>query len=187
MLGGIFLGGYVDRTKKYKGVTLACIAMTLCTLVFLSSGGSPRSIIIVALVALGGFIGPVQPINAELAVEVNLGYSSRLFISAMYLGHISAMSRMYLGYSSLLLISAISRLYPVHISSIYLGYISRQVAYPADENAIEAVQQLCGNLFSALLVPIAEHAQELQITTPGIGPFTPTSLNGATCRDIAEI
>ena len=181
MLGGIFLGGYVDRTKKYKGVTLACIAMTLCTLVFLSSGGSPRSTIIVALVALGGFIGPVQPINAELAVEVNLGYSSRLYISAIYLGYISRLciSAIHLGY-----IPSTSRPY---ISSIYLGYISRQVAYPADENAIEAVQQLCGNLFSALLVPIAEHAQELQITTPGIGPFTPTSLNGATCRDIAEI
>ena len=101
---------------------------------------------------------------------------SRLFISAIHLGCISAIHLVYP-----------SRLYPAYISSIYLGYISRQVAYPADENAIEAVQQLCGNLFSALLVPIAEHAQELQITTPGIGPFTPTSLNGATCRDIAEI
>ena len=110
MLGGIFLGGYVDRTKKYKGVTLACIAMTLCTLVFLSSGGSPRSTIIVALVALGGFIGPVQPINAELAVEVNLGYSSRLFISAVSLLFISSI---HLGY-----IPPISRPY---ISAIYLG------------------------------------------------------------------
>ena len=51
--------------------------------------------IIPALLGLGALIGPVQPINAELAVEV---------------------------------------------------------AYPADENAIEALQQLCGNLFSALLV-----------------------------------
>ena len=51
-----------------------------------------------ALLALGALVGPVQPINAELAVEV---------------------------------------------------------AYPADENSIEALQQLCGNLFSALLVRIS--------------------------------
>ena len=31
-----------------------------------------------------------------------------------------------------------------------------EVSYPADETSIEAVQQLCGNLFSAVLVPFAE-------------------------------
>jgi hypothetical protein len=29
-----------------------------------------------------------------------------------------------------------------------------EVSYPSDENAVEATQQLCGNLFSALLVPL---------------------------------
>ena len=33
-----------------------------------------------------------------------------------------------------------------------------EVTYPSDENAIEATQQLSGNLFSALLVPICEWA-----------------------------
>ena len=28
MLGGIFLGGYVDRSKNYKNVTLACLGVT---------------------------------------------------------------------------------------------------------------------------------------------------------------
>ena len=28
LLGGILIGGYVDRTKKYKNVTLACLAVT---------------------------------------------------------------------------------------------------------------------------------------------------------------
>jgi FLVCR family feline leukemia virus subgroup C receptor-related protein len=49
------------------------------------------------LLLLGAAAGPVQPIAAELAVEVS---------------------------------------------------------YPCDENAVEATQQLCGNFFSALLVPI---------------------------------
>jgi hypothetical protein len=46
------------------------------------------------------------------------------------------------------------------------------VAFPADEVPIEAVKQVCGNLFSALLVPLCEVAasgfgvEEL----PGIGP-----------------
>ena len=42
-----------------------------------------------------------------------------------------------------------------------------EVAYPADENAIEALQQLCGNLFSALLVPIAERAATSSVDLPG--------------------
>ena len=37
------------------------------------------------------------------------------------------------------------------------------MAYPADENAIEALQQLCGNLFSALLVPVAERAADVDL------------------------
>ena len=32
------------------------------------------------------------------------------------------------------------------------------MSYPEDENSVEAVQQLCGNLFSAMLVPICERA-----------------------------
>jgi len=42
-----------------------------------------------------------------------------------------------------------------------------EVTYPCDENAIEAVQQLCGNLISALLVPICEWAAENKISIPG--------------------
>ena len=41
-----------------------------------------------------------------------------------------------------------------------------EVAYPADENSIEALQQLCGNLFSALLVPIAARAGEASVRLP---------------------
>ena len=41
-----------------------------------------------------------------------------------------------------------------------------EVAYPADENAIEALQQLCGNLFSALLVPVAERAARVDLQIP---------------------
>ena len=41
------------------------------------------------------------------------------------------------------------------------------MAYPADENSIEALQQLCGNLFSALLVPVAERAYEYNVGLPG--------------------
>ena len=44
-----------------------------------------------------------------------------------------------------------------------------EVAYPADENAIEALQQLCGNLFSALLVPVAERAADVDLHVGGEG------------------
>lgn len=113
VLGGIVLGGYVDRTKQYKQVTLACIGVAFFLLLPLGVKDVPSSVVVLALISLGAMIGPVQPINAELAVEV---------------------------------------------------------AYPADENAVEALQQLCGNLFSALLVPLAEMAAESYLDVPGAAP-----------------
>jgi len=102
VLGGVFVGGYVDRTKRFKVVTLACLIISLVMLLILSVAfgndiNLPQWVVLTALLGVGATLGPVQPINAELAVEAT---------------------------------------------------------YPSDENAIEAVQQLCGNLFSALLVPL---------------------------------
>jgi len=110
VIGGIFLGGYVDRTKQYKIVTQGCLLAALLLLLPLGNTASSAPVVIGTLIALGAVVGPVQPINAELAVEV---------------------------------------------------------AYPADENSIEALQQLCGNLFSALLVPIAEGAGKGRLPVPG--------------------
>eukprot|EP00913_Durusdinium_trenchii_P012338 g11582.t1 len=109
VIGGIILGGLVDRNKQYKSVTLWCLAATLVGVLLLGLEFLPRT-----LLAIGSFAGPVQPINAELAVEVT---------------------------------------------------------YPCDENAIEAVQQLCGNLVSALLVPICEWAAENKLTIPGVDAY----------------
>lgn len=112
VIGGIILGGIVDRNKEYKAVTLACLSLTLVGVLLLGFDKLPRNLALVALLAIGGFAGPVQPINAELAVEVT---------------------------------------------------------FPADENAIEAVQQLCGNLVSALLLPVCEAAAEIIVPLPGVG------------------
>lgn len=114
VIGGILLGGLVDRNKQYKSVTLWCLAATLVGVLALGMESLPRSFALVALLAIGSFAGPVQPINAELAVEVT---------------------------------------------------------YPCDENAIEAVQQLCGNLVSALLVPICEWAADNKVTIPGMDGY----------------
>jgi len=110
VLGGIVLGGYVDRTKQYKIVTQGCLVAALLLLLPIGNTASTAPVVLGTLIALGAMVGPVQPINAELAVEV---------------------------------------------------------AYPADENSIEALQQLCGNLFSALLVPIAEGASTGRLKVPG--------------------
>lgn len=109
--GGIILGGYVDKTKEYKRVTMACL---ICTaLLVLPLGltdhalGREPLLVILALLGLGMVAGPVQPINAELAVDVT---------------------------------------------------------YPGDETAVESVQQIGGNLISALLIPLAELASEKDFT-----------------------
>jgi MFS family permease len=105
LLGGIVIGGYVDKTKEYKQVTLACLASSAVLLLPLGltehAIGKEPILLLLALLGLGMAAGPVQPINAELAVDVT---------------------------------------------------------YPGDETAVESIQQIGGNLISALLVPIAEQA-----------------------------
>ena len=98
MFGSIFLGGYVDRSKKYKPVSIALIIASIFLLMPIGAGEViPDAYVLFSLVFLGLTVGPVQPICAELAVEVS---------------------------------------------------------YPEDENGVVALQQVCGNLFSAILVPI---------------------------------
>ena len=103
LLGGIVIGGYVDRTKEYKKVTMACLLATAFLVIPLGltehALGKEPLLLILSLLGLGMAAGPVQPINAELAVDV---------------------------------------------------------VYPGDETAVESVQQIGGNLISALLVPLAE-------------------------------
>jgi len=105
LLGGIILGGHVDKTKAYKKVTLLCIALSIVFVIPLGltehALGKEPALIVISLLGLGFFTGPIQPINAELAVDVT---------------------------------------------------------YPGDETAVESVQQIGGNLVSAILVPLAERA-----------------------------
>jgi len=107
LVGGIIIGGYVDKTKQYKDITLKCILFTMFLLLPLGLTdhrlGNEPLLLVMALLGLGMACGPVQPINAELAVDVT---------------------------------------------------------YPGDETAVESVQQIGGNLASALLVPVAEIALE---------------------------
>jgi MFS family permease len=109
--GGIILGGYVDRTKDYKKVTMVCLASTAFFVLPLGltdhALGREPLLMVAALLGLGMAAGPVQPINAELAVDVT---------------------------------------------------------YPGDETAVESVQQIGGNLISALLIPIAELASKKDYT-----------------------
>lgn len=105
LIGGIVIGGYVDRTKKYKSVTMVCLAVTAVLTIPLGltdhAIGNEPILLVLSLLGLGLAAGPVQPINAELAVDIT---------------------------------------------------------FPGDETAVESVQQIGGNLISALLVPLAEFA-----------------------------
>jgi MFS family permease len=74
LLGGIIIGGYVDKTKEYKRTTLICLAVAALTVLPLgwtdhALGPSPV-LVTAALLGLGLSAGPIQPINAELAVDV---------------------------------------------------------------------------------------------------------------------
>jgi predicted MFS family arabinose efflux permease len=101
------LSGYVDRTKQYKNFTMNCLLATMVLVLPLGltehSIGQEPAFLLFSLLGLGLAAGPIQPINAELAVDV---------------------------------------------------------VYPGDETAVESVQQIFGNLASAVLVPLAEMAAE---------------------------
>eukprot|EP00638_Chattonella_subsalsa_P021854 CAMPEP_0117856090 /NCGR_PEP_ID=MMETSP0950-20121206/1039_1 /TAXON_ID=44440 /ORGANISM="Chattonella subsalsa, Strain CCMP2191" /LENGTH=372 /DNA_ID=CAMNT_0005705123 /DNA_START=200 /DNA_END=1321 /DNA_ORIENTATION=- len=98
MLGSLVVGFGVDKYKAYWSATLICFAFS-CIFLFTLSVALNRelkAVTLVAVVSIGFFVGPIQPVAAETAVEIT---------------------------------------------------------YPSDENTIVAVQQVFGNLFSALLVP----------------------------------
>jgi sugar phosphate permease len=116
LFGGILIGGYVDRSKEYKKISMICLAATALLVIPLGLTvggiGTQPVLLLASLLGLGMAAGPVQPINAELAVDVT---------------------------------------------------------YPGDETAVESVQQIGGNLFSALIIPIVELAAKQEYDTFGVG------------------
>ena len=120
--GGIMIGGYVDHTRRYKEVTQICLAISVVVLVPLGlTEQKGPTLLVVSLICLGMVAGPIQPINAELAVDVT---------------------------------------------------------YPGDETAVESVQQIGGNLVSALLVPLAERAARKDFELFGTVPILACDIRG---------
>ena len=96
----------------------------------------------VALMTLGFVVGPVQPIAAELAVEARETTRARARVPRA----LGARVRL--------------PLYPSERPERARG----QVTYPAvDENTLVAMLQLCGNLFSAGLVPVADILRRMDL------------------------
>ena len=125
LIGGIIIGGFVDKSKEYKKVTLACLLTSIAMSIPLGFTdhfvGKEPILLVASLLGLGMAAGPIQPISAELAVDVT---------------------------------------------------------YPGDETAVESVQQVGGNLVSALLIPVAEFLSKRDITIlPGI-PILESDIRG---------
>ena len=73
LLGGIIIGGYVDRTKQYKNVTLACLAVTAFMVIPLGltehqMGKEPILLILSLLVCTNGIVCLVHRINCAYAL-----------------------------------------------------------------------------------------------------------------------
>jgi MFS family permease len=70
MVGSLLFGSYVDRTKKYVTATVFCFIASF----FFLSGASEKELhgngLVVCILCVGFFVGPIQPITAEIAVEV---------------------------------------------------------------------------------------------------------------------
>mmetsp|Transcript_37390 Transcript_37390/g.101237 ORF Transcript_37390/g.101237 Transcript_37390/m.101237 type:complete len:410 (+) Transcript_37390:170-1399(+) len=111
MIGSLIIGSIVDRNKRYYRTTMFCFYLSFLWLFACSEKTLRGASFCASILALGFFVGPIQPITAELAVEVT---------------------------------------------------------FPADENAIVAVQMVFGNLFSAVLLPICNAARHLHLKEYGM-------------------
>lgn len=136
VLGGVLIGGYVDKTKRYKLVTIACLiaaSIFVLPLGFVSTtsmSSLPVAVVLTALFGLGLVVGPVQPINAELAVDVT---------------------------------------------------------YPGDETAVESIQQIGGNMISALLIPLAEYLKHEHIGNMKLSLPIPTTTLTTTTPEAIDV
>ena len=96
--GGIILGGYVDETKEYKKVTMFCLATTALLVLPLGltdhSLGREPLLLVLALLGLGMAAGPIQPINAELAVDVTYPGDETAVESVQQIGGTGAASEL---------------------------------------------------------------------------------------------
>jgi hypothetical protein len=70
LLGSLTFGGYVDWSKRYKTATGLAMVGTVIALLFIGDGAVVRQRLDCAVLLLGCLAGPVQPLAAELAVEV---------------------------------------------------------------------------------------------------------------------
>ena len=70
MAGSLVFGAAVDASKRYYGATLLCFGCSLFWLGASSNDAVHGDVLIASLLALGFFVGPIQPLTAEAAVEV---------------------------------------------------------------------------------------------------------------------
>ena len=103
-----------------------------------------------ALLALGALVGPVQPINAELAVEVAYPADENAIEALQQLcGHRAT--------------AADAHRRPSRASRAH------GARHPTSLRSLCACARACrrcGNLFSALLVPVAERAADVDLAIP---------------------
>ena len=74
MVGGVIIGGYVDKTKQNKPVTMSCLLETMFFVIPLGWTDhmlrNEPVLLVIALLGLGLACGLIQRINAELAMYV---------------------------------------------------------------------------------------------------------------------
>jgi hypothetical protein len=160
---------YVDRSKEYKAVTLACLSATLGLLILLGFAFGfklhmPSWVVVGSIFMLGMVGGPIQPVNAELAVEVT--HISTKTHTHTYMRHLKSCYSSY--YFYFYFYNAEHTLIICAFQYRPFASIKSKVSYPEDETSIASLQQLVGNLFSAVLVPICEKASEFDFASiPG--------------------
>mmetsp|Transcript_18311 Transcript_18311/g.57598 ORF Transcript_18311/g.57598 Transcript_18311/m.57598 type:complete len:697 (+) Transcript_18311:100-2190(+) len=70
MAGSLCFGAAVDATKAYKHATLAAFVGSLAALLAIADDATKSHALELAVLLLGFFVGPIQPVAAELAVDL---------------------------------------------------------------------------------------------------------------------
>lgn len=69
LAGSLSFGAFVDHSKRYVAATTSAMAGTALALVMVARDRTTHRCLDAAVLLLGFFVGPVQPLAAELAVE----------------------------------------------------------------------------------------------------------------------
>lgn len=157
MVGSAIIGAIVDKTKAFKGwILISLVGSSFGLFYLIHVGPLAEWHIWTAVCTLGLFVGPIQPCHTT---QHNTTQTTRPTPERV---------RKPLNEQPTILLAASSlfpSFSPCSLSFLFFSVSIEtgvEVTYPAPESSVTAVQQVLGNIFSALLFPLIVMSRDNQ-------------------------